>query len=225
MRIGTWTARDLATLKALYPDLPATEVAHRLGRGLRSIYNAANKHGLRKSVAFFASDKSGRIERARTDPRMTGTQFKRGHETWNKGKKGWQSGGRSAETRFKKGCRLGAAQHNYVPIGTERICADGYVERKVTDDPSMYPARRWIAVHRIVWESERGAVQPGYIVVFKPGMRTTIVSEITADRLETISRAENMRRNTYHKYPKEIARAIQLRGALNRKINKLTRAP
>lgn len=224
MRVGAWTARDLAMLKALYPDLPASEVAQRLGRGLRSIYNAANKHGLRKSSEFFASDMSGHVQRARTDPRMTRTQFQRGHETWNKGKKGWQSGGRSAETRFKKGSLSGAALHNYVPIGTERICADGYVERKVTDDPSMYPARRWIAVHRIVWEAQRGPAPPGHIVVFKPGMRTTIVSEITADRLETISRAENMRRNTYHKYPKEIARAIQLRGALNRKINKLTRA-
>jgi hypothetical protein len=225
MRNGHWNARDLATLTALYPDLPASEVARRLGRGLGSIYNAANKLGLHKSAKFFASESSGRMQRARTDPRMTRTQFQRGHETWNKGKKGWRPGGRSAETQFKKGTRLGVALHNYVPIGSDRICASGYVERKVTDDPNVYPARRWIGVHRIVWEAERGAVPAGHIVVFRPGMRTTVVSEITADRLETISRAENMRRNTYHKYPKEIARAIQLRGALNRKINKLTRAP
>jgi hypothetical protein len=34
-----------------------------------------------------------------------------------------------------------------------------------------------------------------------------------------MSRAESMRRNSYHNYPKELAQLIQLRGALNRKIN------
>lgn len=50
-------------------------------------------------------------------------------------------------------------------------------------------------------------------------MRTAVLDEITLDRVECISLAENMRRNSYHNYPKEIALAIQLRGVLNRKIN------
>jgi hypothetical protein len=33
-----------------------------------------------------------------------------------------------------------------------------------------------------------------------------------------------MARNTLHRYPKPIAQAIQLRGALNRQINKRVRA-
>jgi len=46
------------------------------------------------------------------------------------------------------------------------------------------------------------------------------VSEITLDRVECISLAENMRRNSYlTRYPKEVADLIRLRGALNRKIN------
>jgi hypothetical protein len=48
---------------------------------------------------------------------------------------------------------------------------------------------------------------------------------ITLGRLELISRAENMRRNSYHtRYPKEVAQLIQLRGALNRQINKRLKA-
>ncbi|CAB3960116.1 hypothetical protein LMG7053_06166 [Achromobacter ruhlandii] len=49
-------------------------------------------------------------------------------------------------------------------------------------------------------------------------MRTADVDLITADKVECISFAENMRRNTLHRYPKEIAHAIQMRGALNRRI-------
>lgn len=58
----------------------------------------------------------------------------------------------------------------------------------------------------------------GHIIIFKPGMRTTDASLITIDRVECITLAENMRRNMLHRYPQEIVRAIQLRGALNRRI-------
>ena len=51
-----------------------------------------------------------------------------------------------------------------------------------------------------------------------------MLEEITADRVECISLAENMRRNSYHNYPKPIAELIQLRGALMRKINRAERA-
>lgn len=113
----------------------------------------------------------------------------------------------------------GAAQHNYVPIGTERI-KDGVLARKVTDDPSMYPARRWVPVHRMVWEAKHGPVPAGHVVRFLPGMKTLVASEITENKLELVTLAENMRRNTLHRYPKDVVQLIQLRGALNRKINR-----
>ena len=51
-------------------------------------------------------------------------------------------------------------------------------------------------------------------------MKTTDPDQITADKVECISRAENMKRNSYHRYGKEIASLVQLRGAINRQINK-----
>ena len=151
-------------------------------------------------------------------------RFPPGHVPANKGKRrpGW-SPGRMAETQFKKGEMSGAAQRNYVPIGTERLSKDGYLERKVTDDHPV-PARRWVAVHRIVWEAAIGPVPRGHKVAFLPGKRTAVPAEITLDRLELVSDAELMRRNSYHNnYPKEVAQLIQLKGALNRKINKLSK--
>lgn len=130
--------------------------------------------------------------------------------------------GRSVETRLKPG-RPAHQARNYVPIGGLRVTRDGTLERKVTDDPHIAPARRWVAVARLVWEAANGPIPKGHVVRFKDGMRTAEESEITVDRLECISRNENMRRNSYHNYPQPIPQLIQLRGALNRKISNRTR--
>ncbi len=76
-------------------------------------------------------------------------------------------------------------------------------------------------MHRLVWIAANGPVPEGHIVVFKPGRRTTELKEITPDAVELITRVENMRRNTVHaKYPRELARLVQLRGVLSRQINR-----
>lgn len=119
----------------------------------------------------------------------------------------------------------GRAQHNYVPIGSHRISKEGYLERKVTDDPALVPARRWVAVHRLVWEAANGPIPKGHVVGFLAEKRTQIEAEITLDRLELIPRAELMRRNSLHtRLPKEVRQVVQLRGALNRMINRRAKA-
>jgi hypothetical protein len=210
-----WTNTERATLRALYPDHSAQECAQALGRSVPAIHMRANALGLRKSLEWI----SQRSREVALNPShgARAHRFQPGITPWNKGQP-FQSGGRSAETQFKPG-RPAHEASNWLPIGSERINADGYLERKTTDDPSLVPARRWVAVHRLVWEATHGPIAPGMVVAFKPGMRTTSAAEITLDRLELMSRAEIMRRNSYHNYPKELAQLIQLRGALNRKIN------
>lgn len=225
MKRREWTDRELRILRDLYPDVLAETVARELGRSVSSVHQKAGLLGLRKSDDFNARDLSGRIQRGTRDPRMVETRFKRGAEPWNKGiagSTGTQAGCRA--TQFQKG-RPANESRNYVPIGTLRLSKDGYMERKVTDDPSIYPARRWVAVHRIVWEAEHGPIPAGHAVVFRPGMKTTDVECITTSILEMVTRAQLMRRNSVHTvYPPEVARLVQLRGALNRQINARTRA-
>lgn len=214
-----WQDWELEALRRLYPDHPAAQLARALKRSERGIYAQANLMGLKKSAAFYESDRSGRIQRGKQDPRLQATQFQPGLTPWNKGHKGWKAGGRSAETRFKPG-RPPWEASNYKPIGSLRMSKDGYLERKVTDDPSLYPVRRWVAVHRLVWQAAHGEIPAGHAVVFRRGQHTTIEGEVTADRLELVTRAELMRRNSLHtNYPREICQLIQLRGALNRQIN------
>jgi hypothetical protein len=187
----TWTRDDQSWLRANYDEYTAAECAEALGFSVTAVQNKAHELGLRKSREWIA-------ERARlrtsSDPRCRRTQFNAGQTPWNRGTN-WTAGGRSAETRFKPGAMTGAARANYLPVGTVRI-ADGQLQRKVTDDPSLYPARRWVAVQRLVWEAAHGPIAAGKTVAFRPGMKTTVEAEITLDRLELVSRADLMHRNT-----------------------------
>lgn len=217
-----WSADELETLRLNYADFPTYLVAFVCGHSEAATYSKAKMMGLRKSDAFFDSDWSGRLQEG-SAVGATG-RFPKGHVPANKGlrRPGWAKG-RMVETQFKKG-REASAAHNYRPIGSMKICRDGYLVRKVTDDPSIYPARRWVGVHRIVWEAAHGPIPPGHMVAFKQGRRSTDVNSITADGLELITMAENGRRNIFHhRYPEEVVGLIRLKSRLTRKINKRTR--
>ena len=214
----TRSAQELATLRELYPHKRTADIAELLGIDLQLVYRRASLLGLRKSEAFAASDKSGRIFKGGTLGQIT--QFVPGQKPWNTGTH-YVAGGRSAETRFKKGEMSGAAQRNYVPIGTLRISKDGYLERKMTDDQSLYPARRWTFVHRIVWEQSNGPIPAGHMVVFRKGQFTNDVELLTADRLDCISRAENAHRNSIWRNDPELAKLFQLKGAITRQVNRI----
>lgn len=217
-----WTTTELVLLHLRYPSEPSAELARSLGRSVAQVYAKASQLGLHKSDTFLAGARSGRVQRGRTDPRMCATQFAPGIVPWNKGTH-YVAGGRSAEHRFKPG-RPAHEARNWRPIGSLRVNADGYLERKLTDDPALYPARRWARVHHLVWEAAHGPVPAGHIVVFRPGRRTTELAAITADALECITRHELMRRNSVHAYGPEIARLSQLRGAITRHINSQAKA-
>jgi hypothetical protein len=217
-----WSDLDLDRLRHLYPDLRAIDVAAQLGRSVSTVHAKANQLGIEKSEAFKAGDLSGRVSRGKQHPSMIATRFKQGHASWNKDTN-FTAGGRSAETRFKPG-RPASEARNYVAIGSHRINPDGYLERKVTDDPSIFPARRWVAVHRLVWIDEHGAVPDGHVVVFKPGRRTTVLDQITSDAVELVTRRELMRRNSYHtNYPPEVRALVQLKGAITRQVNRIAK--
>ena len=216
-----WTAQEEQMVRDLYPDTTCVKLAMLLDRKPGSVYAVAARLGLTKSEAFKASERSGRIQRGHQNPTMVLTRFKAGQQPWNKGTN-YQAGGRSVETRFKKGHMSGAAQHNYLPIGSVRVCADGYLERKMTDDQSIVPARRWTAVHRLVWEAAHGPIPAKHVVVYKPGRKTVVLEQITLDAIECISRKELVKRNSVWGKDPELAKLYQLKGAITRQVNRIT---
>lgn len=215
-----WSTTELQLLREIYPDVPGRDVAALLDRDLSSVHRMAHQLGLGKSEAFNTGADSGRMRRG-SHPNSVAYRFKPGVVPWNKGTH-FVAGGRSATTRFKKGCMSGAAQHNYVPIGSYRFSKDGYLEQKVTDDPALYPARRWKPVARIVWEQHHGPVPAGHMVVFKRGQFSNRLEEITVDRLECISRAENARRNHWNNNL-TLKALVPLKTHITRQVNRIAR--
>lgn len=84
-------------------------------------------------------------------------QFTKGHVPANKGAKGISTGGK--ETQFKKGQR----PVNYMPVGSERVNGEGYVDIKIAGP------NKWKAKHKVIWEEHKGETPKGYAVIFGDG--------------------------------------------------------
>lgn len=207
-----WHEAEIIMLRQHYADTPTALLAQVFERPVQHLYAQAGRLGLLKSDSFLMTSASGRL--GHFGGRGTGTRFQPGLVPWNKGKS-HTAGGRSGETRFGPGNR----PHTWVPVGSHRVTPDGYLERKIGDDPGPY-TRRWLGVHRIVWAEAHGDVPAGHVVVFRPGRHSTDLALITLDALECITRRDLMKRNSVHTiYPPELARLAQLRGVLTRRIN------
>lgn len=208
-----WTAHGLRKLRELYPTTDTADIARRLGRRPRQVYEQAHRLGLRKTRAFMREQ----LARAGEGLRESGLphRFPKGLKPWNHGLKGWSSGGRSVETRFRKG----QMPRLWRPIGAEVVDGDGYLKRKVSDDRTRPSRFNWEFVHVLVWEEHHGPVPTGHAVVFRDGNKR----HIEISNLELITRAELMRRNTIHRFPRPLEHAIRLAKKLERTIRRVER--
>ncbi|WP_082079729.1 HNH endonuclease [Cupriavidus basilensis] len=214
-----WDPHEIEVVQLFYADSRTEDIARALAIPVNTVYRLAARLGLRKTEAYLASPAAARLD----GTRGSACRFLPGQEAWNKGLKG--STGKHPNCRraqFKKG-RTPEESHNYVPIGSEKITKDGYLERKVTDDQNIVPARRWVVVHRLVWEAAHGPVPAGHAIAFLPGRHTTDAALITLDALELVSRAELARRNHPRNKSPELAKLVQLKGAITRQVNRIVR--
>lgn len=106
--------------------------------------------------------------------------FTKSHVPFNKGNKGVFLGGEVAEAcQFKKGNK----SWNWVPLGSERINGDGYVDIKIADGKLQ---KNWKGKHILIWEEHNGPVPPGHVVIFGDGNRRNF----DPDNLILVSRAQ-----------------------------------
>lgn len=180
-----------------FPNFSNQALADRYNVNINSIGGIGHKLGLKKSVEYINNNGS------------VTSRFKPGNVPANKGKRMSEETYRFCKkTMFKPGNK----PHNAMPIGSERITKDGYIEVR-TDCPGY---RKWKLKHRIIWEQINGKIPNGYNVQFKDGNR----KNCDINNLYLISRKEQLQtqNSMYCRYPKEVQLAIQARGALNRQI-------
>lgn len=201
-----WTPAEDELLRSRYADEPTESIAAALKRTMSSVYYRARRIGLYKSAAFLARLRSDVNQKLLLSGETT--RFHPGQKPWNRGIR-HNVGGRSSETRFKPGHKT----HNWRPIGSERETMEGYLERKVRD--TGVTRRDYVLVHRLVWLAAGREIPPGHALTFRDGDKRNF----DLDNLELLPRKQLMQRNSYHNYGPEVAKLIQLRGAINRQIN------
>jgi hypothetical protein len=86
-------------------------------------------------------------------------EFKKGHSNWNKGTKGLL---KPNKTSFKKGQK----SHNWVPIGSERITKDGYIQIKIQEVKDGRFQKNWKGKHILIWEEHNGPLPKGHAIIF-----------------------------------------------------------
>lgn len=186
-----WTTDEDELLREVYPDrLTADLLSMFPGRTCSALNSRASLLKLAKSAAFFASPLSGRVSKdndiginTRFPPKMPG---------WNKGMKlkdymSPESYERVKTTHFKKGI----VPHNWLPIGSERITIDGYIEIKVRDLNKGKSTENYELKHRWIFEKEHGLIPDNMNIIFKDNNR----QNCNIENLELISKSENLRRN------------------------------
>lgn len=203
-----WTEQQVDEIRRRYPHEKTDQIAADLGLPVARIYSKAAWMGLAKTPEYLASPDAQRLRRG--DNVGAACRFQKGHVPANKGIKGISYPGMEA-TQFKKGQK----PHTWKPIGTERLSQEGYLQRKMADTGCT--RRDYVPVHHLIWKEAGRDIPEGFRLSFKDKNK----ANITLENLELVSYAEMMKRNSFHNnYPKEVAQLIQLRGAVQRQINK-----
>ena len=130
-----WTEAEIAILREHYPTTHSAVLAEIFGCSVHRVHAKATQMGLRKSIETIAA-----IARQRTgeDHPSRKHRFLKGNVPANKGlRRPGFAPGRMASTQFKKG----QPPHTWKPLGSVRVNADGYLDRKVSDLPGP-PHRR-----------------------------------------------------------------------------------
>jgi len=196
--IRLWEEVERKYLEKHFPHNRTADCAFELKRSSSAVQQQANKMKIRKSAFFMRSKESGKKIK--------------GEKAWNKGIS-YMPGGRCAEGWFKDG---------HIPYNTKE---DGFISVRLDKSGRPYPHIRlhlgvWKMLHVHIWEENNGPTPEGMIIVFKDG--DTFNPDLS--NLELITRAENMQRNTIHRFPAELKEQIRLLAKLERKIKSISNA-
>jgi hypothetical protein len=209
-----WLPNEIKYLIDNYPSMSTSQIANFLNINIEQIYRKANSLELKKSNEFLKSSLSGRMSPIHILGKDT--RFKKGHISFNKGKK-WdeymnkEAQEKAKKTNFKKG---------QLPHNTKN---NGFISPRLdkrTDKTYLYirlGKSIWKELQRYIWEQNFGKLNPGDVLRFKDGN----TKNCTIENLELINIKENMIRNSVQRFPEELRNLIMVKAAFNRQINKL----
>lgn len=139
-----YTTKEIEYLKEVAPG--------RSNKEITELFN--NKFKLNLSEKVISSTRKRYGIKTGSDGR-----FRKGNIPFNKDKKGLTG---ANETSFKKGNK----PHNWVPLGSERITKDGYIQIKIQEGKFQ---KNWKGKHILIWEEHNGPLPKGHAIIFGDG--------------------------------------------------------
>ena len=190
-----WTEEEMQAMVELYADTKTDDICKMLNRSRSAVYGMAEKLNLKKSAQY----PKDHVHVMGTEIGKE-TRFKKGQESWNKGRKMSSSVYEKAKgTMFKKG----QLPHNTLQDGIIRTRTDKNGTKRPWIRVSL---GKWVEMKNYVWQQQNGDIPKGYCIAVKDGNPFNY----SIDNLECISKQENMQRNTIHNYPEEIKSTIRI---------------
>jgi hypothetical protein len=208
--VNKWTKEQTDYLIKNFADNNTQQIADYLGFSYARVSSKAYSLHLKKSPEFLNSERSGIFYKGMDKRRNDLSRFKKGHATWNKGKKmPPEIYEKCKGTMFKPGLK----NHN------EKF--DGALSLRKHHRDGIYiyiriSKAKWRPLHQIVWEKYNGEITPGHKVIFKDKNRTNF----NINNLECVSCSELLERNSIHRLPEELKKTIYLTTSLKRQIKK-----
>lgn len=199
-----FTAAEDKFIRDNYLTMPIKPLGDKIGRSYTGVMNRIKVLGLK-------------LPQDIRDQRKKIGQIKKGNVSFNKGKKqteymSAQAIARTKKTRFKKG----NAPHNtkekdgVITIRNDRMKSGKLIQYKYI----RLSLGVWYPYHQHKWEKKYGKIPASHCLWFKDGNSLNC----KLSNLELITRAENMKRNTIQRYPKEVQSSIKLLSKLNNTI-------
>lgn len=198
-----WTPEQVSILKEMYADHTASEIGKIVGRPYYSVYNKAQRLGLKASPERLREQ--GKY--VSSHPNSIATRYQKGSISYNKGKKvSPEVYEKLKATMFKKG----QVTHNMKPVGSERKRGDGDIYIKIAEPG------KWMPKHRYIWEQHNGKIPKGYTVRFRNGDRT----DFRIENLYLEARADLLKNENcmMARYPEELRKVIYMKAAIKKKI-------
>ncbi|HUH57068.1 MAG TPA: HNH endonuclease signature motif containing protein, partial [Pseudomonadales bacterium] len=140
------------------------------------------------------------------------SRFKKGQQPWNTGLKGWDAGGKSHKTRFKRGHGNSNNEH---PVGYEKLDKDGVLLRKVSKTGARN--EKWRPVKDIIFEQHNGDIPEGCIINFNDSNK----ENYEPSNLVALTRAQMLDRNRIQRYGSEIHSLAITLGRFKSKLRKI----
>lgn len=171
-----WTLEQEQLLKELFPYTETKVIAKLLNRTSSSVYAKAMAIKLKRTPEFIAAQQKMFADTLRREG--VKTRFSKGIVPFSKGKKREEfmtpEGIEKVKTtQFKKG----QIPHNWLPVGSERISKDGYIEIKFTDNYGIDSSKNFEFKHRLIWIENFGPIPKGMNIVFKDGNKRNFAIE------------------------------------------------